>query len=151
GGFRLFCLYMAWALVTVTYSLVPLYSLGRVINNGLLVAAIWASTLNVNSKEDVIRLVRRYAEASALLALLLVLSYLLLPGDVTWQSDQVFDEAGRVLWPGTGVYRFVGFLNQPNDVGMIMLTTVPTSLLIWPWVSRKVKVIMLASITSMTF
>jgi O-antigen ligase len=140
---------MAWALITVTYSLVPLYSLGRVTNNGLLIAAVWASTLDINSREDVIRLVRRFAEASALLAFLLVLSYLILPREVSWQSDQVLDNAGRVIWAGTGLSRFVGFLNQPNDVGMVMLTAVPTSLFLWPSVSRTMKVILLASISSM--
>jgi len=141
---------MAWALVTVTYSLVPLYSLGRVANNGLLIAALWASTLDVNSKEDVIRLVRRFAEASAVLALLLTVSYFILPADVSWQNDQVLNETGRVIWAGTGVSRFVGFLNQPNDVGMVMLTAVPTSLFLWPWVSRTVRAILLASIVSIT-
>jgi hypothetical protein len=132
GGFRLFLVYLAWGLITASYSLAPSYSVGRAINTFLLFSAIALCASEVNSQEDFNRLIARGVLACVIITLLLGISRFVMASDIIWQSDDVVNDLGRVIYSGAGgMLRFQGFLSQPNEVGETMLTTVGLILVYW--------------------
>jgi len=142
GGFRLFFLYMAWGLATVTYSIAPLFSLGRVLNTSLLVATICLCASEISSDQDVNRTMGRVLLASTIILGLLCVGAVLLPASVTWQSDDVVNESGRVIFGRGGMLRFQGFLGSPNQIGEVMLTTMAVALLHWSTASNRSRVLL---------
>lgn len=121
GGFKLYAIYFGWALVTVTYSLLPLYSLGRVMISGLLFLAIAGAVSEVENRDDAYEVVGQFVLGSAVVVILVAASAILLPGDVTWLDD-----------PDAGIMRFRGFFNSPNQIGGLMLITVGAVAAYWP-------------------
>lgn len=144
GSFRLLLLYLVWSLITITYSLVPIYSLGRLISVLLLVSAVSVLALEVSDKQDVRRLLRNFLIGCGILVALLVASYFLLPRDMTFKSPDQLDANGNPI-PGVirestgGIFRFVGILADPNQVGSIVLVTLGVGVVYWMSASRRAK------------
>jgi O-antigen ligase len=149
GGFMLFVLYIAWGLVTVSYSIAPLYSLGRVLNTSLLAASVWLCASEINDIQDLNLVIGRALLACAIVLVLLCGAALLLPTDITWQSGDVVNESGRVVF-SRGMLRFQGFLGSPNQVGEVMLTTVAAALIYWHAASKRIR-LLLALIVVLAF
>ena len=142
GGFRLLALYFAWSLVTVTYSLVPIYSLGRALSSMLLIATLVALTVEVKNKAEVRKLLRAYLIGCAILVGIQIVAAALLPHGVTFSSTEMMDANGDPI-PGTvdyssgGIPRFVGILTQPNQIGALTIVTVGVALVYWGAASRR--------------
>lgn len=149
GSFRLLLVYFAWCLITVTYSLVPIYSLGRLLSSLLLVSAVCALALEVSDREDMARLLRSFFIGCSILVVLLAASYILLPHDITFASPDALDANGNPI-PGAitessgGIARFVGIFTQPNEVGSLVLVTIGVGVAYWLSASKRVKVLMAA-------
>lgn len=143
GGFRLFLVYLGWALITASYSLAPSYSVGRLIDTFLLFSAIALCASEVNCREDLNRLIGRGVLACVIITLLLGISRFVMASDVIWQSDDIVNDLGRVIYSGAGgMLRFQGFLSQPNEVGETMLTTVGLILIYWSAATARTKVLL---------
>lgn len=143
GGFRLFLMYMAWALITVSYSLAPMFSLGRIVNTLTLFSAVSLCASEIHDRRDLDRFVRPCVLACSLLVALLALSVAILPSSQVWASDIILNAAGRVIWNGSGgMLRFEGFLRTPNELGGAMLTTVAFALVYWSAASRREKLLL---------
>jgi O-antigen ligase len=143
GGFRLFLMYLGWALITVSYSLAPMFSLGRIFNTLTLFSALCLCAWEVRDRDDLNRLVRTGLLACALLVGLFGLSAVVLPSSQVWENDVIVNAAGRVIWSGAGgMLRFQGFLNQANQVGEVMLTTIALVLVYWSSASRREKLLL---------
>src|SRR5215472_2622917 len=149
GGFRLLLVYFAWCLITVTYSLVPIYSLGRLFSSLLLVSAACALALEVSDKEDVARLLRNFFIGCSILVVFLAASYVLLPHDITFVSPDPLDANGHPILgmiseSSGGISRFVGIFTQPNEVGSLVLVTIAVGIAYWMSATKRVKVRMAA-------
>ena len=142
GGFRLFFLYMAWGLVTVSYSISPVFSLGRILNTSLLVAAVCLCASEITTHEDVNRVLGRALLACTIIVGLLCVAAGVLPAAVTWQSDDIVNESGRVLFSRGGMLRFQGFLGSPNQIGEVMLTTMALALIYWNGASKRRRILL---------
>jgi len=150
GGFRLFFLYLAWGLITVSYSIAPLYSLGRVLNTSLLVAAISLCASEITTDEQLNLVLFRILLGCAIIVGFLCVAVLILPASITWQSDDLINESGRVMFSRGGVQRFQGLLGSPNQVGEVMMTTIAVALIYWNAASKRTKAV-LAFIMALAF
>jgi O-antigen ligase len=153
GSFRLLLFYFVWCLITVTYSLVPVYSLGRLLSSLLLVSAMGVLALEVSDKQDVTRLLRNFLIGCGILVALLAASYVLLPHDLTFASPYSLDVNGNPI-PGAisessgGIARFVGIFTQPNEVGSLVLVTVGVAIVYWMSASKRTKLLLAALISA---
>jgi O-antigen ligase len=142
GGFRLYCCYFAWALVTVVYSLAPAFSLGRLLGSFLGFSALLVCTMGVNRAEDAQRLLLRFFMACAVLVALTLIAGVILPHSLTWQTpESSFDAAyiANLHAQGIGLGgmdRFRGIFGNPNDIGALMLITVSSALTCWRSATR---------------
>jgi O-antigen ligase len=149
GSFRLLLVYFAWCSITVTYSLVPIYSLGRLLSSLLLVSAVCALALEVSNKEDAARLLRNFFIGCSVLVALLAASYVLLPHSITFASPDVLDANGNVI-PGaisessSGISRFLGIFTQANEVGSLVLVTIGVGVAYWLSATKRARVLMAA-------
>ncbi len=122
GAFRLYTIYFGWALITVSYSLAPEFSIARLGGAILIFCAITAVVIEIKDNEDITRLMWKYLVVCGI-CMALVAASILLPRELTWTVPEEFG-------PG-GVSRFRGLLNNPNDVGALMLNTVAPILAFW--------------------
>lgn len=128
GGFRDYALYFGWGLASVTYSLVPITSLGRVAVSFTLFCCLALMVVEIDCQEDLDRLLHRYLVGCAVVVSVLALSALVLPSETTWMPDML------------GIVRFQGIFDTPNQVGEVMLSLMGTGLAFWPRASRLTRV-----------
>jgi hypothetical protein len=88
GGFRLYLIYFAFALISVSYSLCPTYSLGRVMSSTLLFGGLYRAAESVKDEHDVRQILFGFWFASCLVLAILLASLFLLPGDITWDVPE---------------------------------------------------------------
>ncbi len=127
-SFRLFFVYYAWCAVTVSYSLLPLVSAGRLIPNVLLFICLTGVASTVEGRNDVRRLFERFYLGCVILVGLTILGAVLLPHDVSWSRDT------------TGLERFQGLFGDPNAIGQLMMVTLAVGTYLWRTSSKKVRV-----------
>jgi hypothetical protein len=87
GGFRLFLMYLGWALITVSFSLAPMFSLGRIFNTMTLFTALCLCASEVHGRRDLDRLVRTGLLACTLLVALIGISAVVLPSSQIWSAS----------------------------------------------------------------
>jgi hypothetical protein len=129
GGFRDYAIYLIFALVSVSYSILPAVSFARAIAAILPFCALCAIAAELRSGDEARRVM------GAMLAgcgIVVAANYLVMaiPGIVTWQPDT-----------DTGMLRFIGLLTEPNEVGNLMLATIGAGFGYWPVASRRNKVL----------
>ncbi len=140
GGFRLYCLYLAWAAVTILYSLVPVFSAGRLALSVVMFVALSDAVAQVKSERDASRLIRWFAGGSAVVVALLAASIVALPHGVVWVLDP------------SGIQRFRGFLPSPNQIGALMVTTTAAGFLCWgraSWLERIGFLLLIATVVGL--
>jgi O-antigen ligase len=148
GGFKLYVIYFAWAAVTITYSLAPLYSLARLSEAVLVMIALAACALNIREPADATRLLYRFLMACGAMLIILTVAYPILPHDIAWLSpfeSYTAEELATMSKAGisiSGLDRFRGLFNGPNDVGAFMLVAVSTALVCWQAASKRVRVML---------
>ncbi len=152
GGFRLYVIYFAWAAVTVVYSLSPLYSGARLVESVLAMIALAGCVLEVRQPDDVSRLLLHFLLACGVVLVLLALSTVLMPHSISWASPQesyTAQELANYAKQGLsvdGLNRFRGMLNNPNDVGALMLIVVGLALVRWPAAQGRERLMLAAMI-----
>jgi len=140
GDFKLLSYYFCWALITVVFSLAPFVSFARWVNSALAVAAICVCTQQVETKEDVAKLVRNYLIGCSIIVTMMVAARLLLPSSLTMASP---DADALALATGVShaisgdIPRFAGILTSPNQVGALALVTIGAALVYWDWTESK--------------
>ena len=135
GGYRLYVVYFVWALVTLCYSLDPIVSVGRLARSVLVFCAVIATVSEIESREDVIRVLERYLLACGIVLAITAVASVLLPHDYTWGILNLPDSNGMDLLDRVNpvLNRFRGLFDQPNHVGELMLITVGPALICWPY------------------
>lgn len=123
GTFRLWMLYFAWAAITVVYSIVPATSGGRLLADVMVFFVLSVVASGVNDESDVEDVLRRLLIGLALLQLLMLVSFVAFPSDLSWNDDD------------SGILRFSGIFSAPNEVGAVTLATMGVSLAYWHAVS----------------
>jgi hypothetical protein len=129
GGFRDYGIYLIWALVSVSYSLLPAVSLARAFAAILPFLAVCAIAAEVRSGEDAHRMMGYLLAACGIVVAANYLEMLIQPG-MAWQVDTE-----------EGMLRFVGFLTEPNEIGNLMLATLGAGFGYWPAASKGKKVL----------
>lgn len=153
GGFRLYMIYFCWSLVTVSYSLAPLYSVLRLTDAILMFLTTTCCVSNIRSPDDAMRLLARVLMAASMVTAVVVLAALLAPHAVTWQSPQesiepaVLQQMRALGISVDGIERFRGIFGGPNDVGLLTLVTVGPALVYWQVASRRIKWALAAVVT----
>lgn len=125
GGFKLYMLYFAWAAVTITYSVSPMFSLGRLLDTVALFCVLSLVASEVRDRADVQDLLWKFLLACFVSLGLLALSAVVLPHAVGWYSGAATD-LGMVA-----MRRFRGFFDTPNQVGKLTLAVVGPGLVYW--------------------
>ena len=128
GGFGLYTGYFLWAAITVTYSLAPAFSAGRLLNAVIVFGALSVIVSRVNDREDIPALLVALLLGCGIVVAVVALSTVVLPKSITWVVPT--DGSGDVV-------RFSGIFNGPNDVGELMLVTVGCAAALWPSVGRQ--------------
>jgi len=129
GGFRDYGIYLFWALISVSYSLLPAVSVARVVAAILPFLAICAIVLEIRSGEDARRMMGVLLAGCGIVVAANYLENLIQPG-LAWQIDTE-----------EGMLRFVGFLTEPNEIGNLMLATIGAGVCYWPIASKGKKVL----------
>jgi len=133
GGFRGYTIYLIWALMSVSYSILPAVSFARVIAATLPFCAFCAIASEVRSEDDA-----RRAMGALLVGcgIIVAANYLaiVIPSSMTWRPDR-----------DTGILRFTGFFTEPNQVGGLMLATLGAGFIYWPIASRGKKALAAAA------
>ncbi len=150
GGFRLYTIYFLWAAFTILYSLAPEYSLARLAEAFLTLAALAAIVFEVREADAPTRLLSHLLVGAGVILVLNAVGALILPHSITWQSTfetftteelQTMQKLG--VTPG-GVDRFRGLFSGPNDLGALMLVIVGPALVCWSTASRRQRVFLAA-------
>ena len=129
GGFRDYGIYLLWALVSVSYSILPAVSLARAFAAILPFLAFCAIAAEVRSGEDARRMMGVLLAGCGIVVAANYLEMLIQPG-MAWQIDTE-----------EGMLRFVGFLTEPNEIGNLMLATIGAGVAYWPIASKGKKVL----------
>jgi hypothetical protein len=143
GGFRLYSLYFLWAGVTVFYSLAPEYSIIRLAQSILLLFAVTACALTVENADGARRLIVGFLTACGLILIALGFAIIGLPHSLTWLTPaesftpDVLAEMARKGISVYGIDRFRGFLDDPNQIGALMVVAVGPAVACWQGSSRR--------------
>jgi O-antigen ligase len=132
GGYRLYWLYFAWAIVWVPLSLSPMTSAGRLASSMLAFGALLVVPLAINSEHEVVAIFDNYFILVAILAVSVASSIFFLGRDqltVTGENP-------------AAMARFSGMFSTPNLIGQIMMLTVGPILAFWRHFSKHVKVLL---------
>jgi exopolysaccharide production protein ExoQ len=121
GGFRDYTLYLLWGLISVSYSLLPEISFGRLLSSALPFFAIAAIAASINTGGDVRRVMGIMLAGCGIVVLANVVVLAAFPSAVSWLAD-----------PESGIQRFEGIFSQPNEIGALMLATVGSGFAYWP-------------------
>jgi O-Antigen ligase len=120
GGFRLYTIYFVWAFLSATYSLSPVFSLGRAFSSSLLFVAICSVALDVDNGDEFQVVLRDVLMACAVVTAILVFVAIVPSVHSAWFLD---DELGRE--------RFQGMFESPNQVGEVNMITIGAALACW--------------------
>jgi len=130
-GFAFYVCYFLWAAISVTYSLAPAFSAGRLFDAILVFAALGYVVTRIKEPDDVPALLTPLLVGCSVVVLIVAVSYFALPRSLTWLLP------GEVGAEDVEFPRFCAIFNGPNDVGELMLVTVGCAAALWPWVRGK--------------
>src|SRR5580704_8957801 len=133
GGFRDYGIYLIWALLSVSYSILPAVSIARAFAAILPFLAFCAIVSEVRSGEDARRMMGVLLAGCGVVVAANYLAIFIQPG-TAWQIDTE-----------QGMLRFVGFLTEPNEIGNLMLATIGAGVGYWPIASKGKKVLAAAA------
>jgi O-antigen ligase len=154
GVFRLYLIFFLWAAVTVSYSLVPIYSFARLMDAALVMIALVACVLEIRQPEDVTRLLLRFLMACGVILIMSAVAFVVMPHSTAWQTPQESytpDQLADLLKMGksvSGIDRFRGLLDNPNDLGSLMLIVIGTVIASWRDAARRERMLMAAMVAA---
>jgi hypothetical protein len=106
GGFRDYMIYLGWGAISITYSLVPGYSLARVAAAILIFVTSIKIAGDVDDPRDMERLFKWFLIGLAVVWVGLAATLVAAPHDLAWSDEEL-----------SGMVRFRGFFGSPNQVG----------------------------------
>ena len=113
GGFRDYLLYLGWGGVTITYSLLPGYSLARVTAAVLIFVLTIKLVSEVKDRNDMLNAcLKWFLIGLGVVWIGLLATLVAVPHDLAWDDELL------------GMVRFRGFFGSPNQVGEVTLATV---------------------------
>ena len=127
GGFRDYTIYLIWAMVSASYSILPAVSFIRAIAAILPFCALCAIAVEIRSGDDARRVMGVLLAGCGAVVAVNYLA-LLIPTITTWQPD-----------PESGMLRFAGYFTEPNEIGGLMLATLGAGFCYWPAANRSRK------------
>jgi O-antigen ligase len=136
GEFRHYSFYLAFAALTLIYSIAPGYSAARLFEATIVILALGAIVSELNDADGVQRIISHFFLACSIMIAIMVLS-LGLPHSMCWVSPaagiepSVLQEMQKMGARPDGIERFQSLFGGPNDVGAIMLVTVGSGLICW--------------------
>jgi O-antigen ligase len=132
GGFGLYTFYFLWSAVTISYSLAPAYSAGRLLSAVTVFGALTVMASRIKKREDLIKPLLTLLVGCAIIVAVIAASAIFLPRSLAWivPVDLDTEVSGDLI-------RFCGIFNGPNDVGQMMLVTVGFGVAVWPAVERR--------------
>jgi O-antigen ligase len=128
GGFRDCAIYLLWALLSVSYSILPTVSLARAFAAILPFCGFCVIATEVRTGKDARRAMGVLLAGCGIVVAANFLA-MFIPACTPWQIDT-----------DTEMLRFTGFLAEPNEVGNLMLATVGAGFCYWPVASGWKKV-----------
>ena len=128
GGFRDYLLYLGWGAVSITYSLLPSYSLARVTAAVLIFVLTVKLVSEVKDRHDMEHLFKWFLIGLGVVWIGLLATLVAVPHELAWDDELL------------GMVRFRGFFGSPNQVGEVTLATVCAVAIIWNQSSRGQKV-----------
>ncbi len=135
GGYRLFCFYFLWALLTVAYSLEPLFSASRLIASFFAFCAVVRCVSGIREQEQTVHLFDRLLLACGLLVGANFLAAAILPSDITHamtgSADAMSGQSAAQAQLDNPFPRFSGLLGHPNEVGALMLVVIGVGAMSW--------------------
>jgi O-antigen ligase len=120
GGFRDYAIYLAWAIISAGYSILPGVSFTRAIAATLPFCALCVIATELRSGQDARRVMGVFLTGCGLVVAANYVAYLI-PVDTTWQPD-----------PDSGLLRFAGYFTEPNELGGLVLATLGAGFCYWP-------------------
>ena len=136
GGYRLYTYYLGFAAFSICYSIAPAYSIARLYEAAMVMLALVAVASEINSGEDIDRLLSHLFIGCAVMTGVMVVS-LVLPHSLSWVSPEAGIEPSLLKQMHSmgvsvdGIERFQSLFGGPNDVGAMMLVTVGVGLSRW--------------------
>jgi O-antigen ligase len=136
GFLMCYLLFLAWAAVSITYSMYPQLSASRILRAALLFGALNWIAAGVSSSEDIQRILERYLAANAILVVLNLIAAIAFPHNVVIEDEALAAGVvpiGIFTWTqdSTGLARFCGFSGGPNEIGGLMACTVGAGVAHW--------------------
>ncbi len=120
GGFRLYSIYFAWALLSATWSLVPIFSFGRALASTLLFVALCSIALDIADNDALLRVIRYVLAACAILTAIIAVTAFIPGLESAWMFDAEL-----------GAYRLQGIFDSPNQVGEVNMIAIGAALASW--------------------
>jgi len=118
GWFKGYAAFLVWCAVTVAYSEVLTVSLGRLIPIILIFTALLVVVESVKSAADVQKLLGRFILGCALLQIIVVIAWLVLPASSSWFEEE-------------GLLRFAGVFGSANELGALSMVTILAGIAHW--------------------
>ncbi len=151
GGFRNYTFYLAFAAITIIYSIAPMYSAARWYCATIVILALGAMVSELNDADGVERILSHFFLACSVIVAIMVLS-LGLPHSMCWVSPaasfepSMLQDMQKMGVRPDGIERFQSLFSGPNDVGAIMVVTVGTGLMLWSWATWRRRMLIAAVI-----
>jgi O-antigen ligase len=128
GGFLDYFLYLGWGAVSITYSLLPIYSFARVTAAALIFVLTVKCVVEIKDIKDMERVLRWFLTGLGVVWIGLLATLVAVPHDLAWMVEE-----------GSGMSRFRGFFGSPNQVGEVTLATICVITVLWKSASRRQK------------
>jgi O-antigen ligase len=129
GGFRDYMIYLGWGAVSITYSLLPGYSLARVTAAILIFVMTVKLASDVKEPREMERLFKWFLIGLGVVWVGLAATLIAAPHELAWSEEEL-----------SGMLRFRGFFGSPNQVGEVTLATVGAATIVWNSISRGQKI-----------
>ncbi len=129
GGFRDYMLYLGWGAVSITYSLLPGYSLARVTAAILIFVVSVRIATEMKDRRGMERLFKWFLAGLGAVWIGLAATLLTAPHELAWSAEEL-----------SAMERFRGFFSSPNQVGEAMLATVAAAAVVWNSASRRQRI-----------
>ena len=142
SGFRGFTVYFVWAVISISYSLAPGVTAGRVLPCILIFMALSLVAIRVQDETDVQKVLGRFLIGCGILVALMAVAAVAVPQHIFVEGDDPPIGVYNWIQDPAGILRFTGFFYAPNEIGALMLSMMGAGLVYWRWVSGRRKLLL---------
>ena len=120
GGFFDYLIYLGLGVVSLSYSLLPGYSMARILAAILMFMGIVRIAREVTTREDIENLLNWFLIGTGIVWAVILISSLVMSYDLVWDVEEM-----------TGLIRFRGIYGSPNLIGEVALATIGVGTVMW--------------------